>query len=160
MISILMHGHHAGLLFTYGITYADRVEDIEVRKPAKERELRLALMKDVTSLVPHNAELTALDQAYAALDQADAAWEKAYTAWARAMAYAARKKADAARKKADAAVEKADAAREKARATYEASFDVVAFHTEHCHPNCRYFEGNTIFASGDVSMAVLQRVPA
>ena len=137
-MAILMHGHHAGSLFTVGRELGERVEQIKREKPVAEQALRLALIQDVTALLPqtkaraaHDEALAALDKAWAALDKARAALDKAW-----------------------AALDKARAAYDKARTAYVVSFDTEAFHREHCHPNCPW-DGKTIFAKG-TSIEVLE----
>ena|SRR3990167_4315967 len=137
-MAILMHGHHAGSLFTVGRELGERVEQIKREKPVAEQALRLALIQDVTALLPqtkaraaHDEALAALDKAWAALDKARAAYDKARTAFDEALA-----------------------AHDEAWTAYVVSFDTEAFHREHCHPNCPW-DGKTIFAKG-TSIEVLE----
>lgn len=105
---IVEHGHH-NVLFIYfpdDAAVAARRRVIETRKPEEECALRLALLRDVTDLLPRNAE-------WAACERALAAYKQTWTAYAQAQA-----------------------AYEQARAAFEASFDVEAFHAAHCHPRC------------------------
>ena len=151
-MAILMHGHHAGSLFTVGRELGERVEQIKREKPVAEQALRLALIQDVTALLPqtkaraaHDEALAALDKAWAALDKARAALDKAW---------AALDKARAAYDKARTAFDEALAAHDEAWTAYVVSFDTEAFHREHCHPNCPW-DGKTIFAKG-TSIEVLE----
>ena len=43
---------------------------------------------------------------------------------------------------------------DKAWAAFRASFDIEAFHREHCHPNCPW-DGKTLFSKG-VGIEVLK----
>lgn len=124
--AVLMHSHAASLLtFSWGVGYADRIGLIMTYKPPGERALRLALLKDVTGLVPRNEQWEALPEAWDAFHEARTLYndllgsEAAYLqTW-----YALRDKLSA----------------------YFASFDAEAFHKEHCHPNCPW-DGRTLFA--------------
>ena len=130
---IVMHGHHNTLFSFYddAAAAAARIAFIESDKPKVQRALRLALLKDVTELLPRTKARTAYTEAWAAYEKARAA----------------RKKARAAYEKACTPSEKARTAYEKAWAAYRKSFDVDAFHREHCHPHCPW-NGSTIFANG------------
>ncbi len=127
-LTILMHSHAEPLLtFSWSVGYADRIGLIMTYKPPAERALRLALLKDVTGLVPRNEQWEALPEAWDAFQEARTLYndllgsEAAYLqTW-----YALRDKLSA----------------------YFASFDAEAFHKEHCHPNCPW-DGQTIFARG------------
>ena len=103
---IIMHGHHAATLFSILTSLEGRREEVLRIKPVEEQELRLALMKDVTDLLPQTS--------------AREAWEKAREACIKALT----------------ACIKAEAAYDKAVAAYMESFDAEAFHAEHCHPRC------------------------
>ena len=165
-MAILMHGHHAGSLFTVGRELGERVEQIKREKPVAEQALRLALIQDVTALLPqtkaraaHDEALAALDKAWAALDKARAALDNAWAALDKARAaldkaWAALDKARAAYDKARTAFDEALAAHDEAWTAYVVSFDTEAFHREHCHPNCPW-DGKTIFAKG-TSIEVLE----
>ena len=127
--SVLMHGHHAGSLFSFGLTLEERTAYIKANKPEDEQPLRLALMQDVTALLARNVSKTKLDAAwtqfevsmtkfYAARTKFDAAWTqfdaaRAKLDVAKAKFYAARTKLDVARAKLDVAKAKSDAARTK-----------------------------------------------
>src|SRR3990167_8924815 len=78
-MAILMHGHHAGSLFTVGRELGERAEQIKREKPAAEQALRLALIQDVTALLPQT--LLPQDKAWAAFDKARAAFDKAWAAY-------------------------------------------------------------------------------
>ena len=123
-MSILMHGHHADNLFTVGRELDERIAQIKAEKPAAEQALRLALIQDVTALLPQT-------KAWAALAKAEAAYVEAWAAYVEARA----------------ALDKARAALDKARAAYDVSFDTEAFHREHCHPNCPW-DGHSINSHG------------
>src|SRR3990167_3846247 len=69
-MAILMHGHHAGSLFTVGRELGERVEQIKREKPVAEQALRLALIQDVTALLPQTKARAARDEALAAHDEA------------------------------------------------------------------------------------------
>src|SRR3990167_7016935 len=130
-MAILMHGHHAGSVFTVGRELGERVEQIKREKPVAEQALRLALIQDVTALLPQTKARAAHDEALAALDKAWAALDKAR-----------------------AALDEALAAHDEAWTAYVVSFDTEAFHREHCHSNCPW-DGKTIFAKG-TSIEVLE----
>ena len=139
---IALHGHHKGdtpfSIFGTKAGAGARREFIGTEKPEDERELRLALFQDVTGALPKNA-------AWAAFGRAAAADRKAWAAHRKAVA--APGEAAAADRKAWAAYRKAEAARGAAEAAYLASFDVEAFHRQHCHPRCPW-DGKTIFSRG------------
>ncbi len=157
---IVVHGHHASTLFSVywdEAAVAERVRQIQREKPIEERALRLALLQDVTSLLPHNEAWAALDEALAAYDKAGATLKDAWAAYNKALAAydkaeAALGETWAAYDKAEPAYDKAEAALDETQAAYLTSFDAEAFHRAHCHPRCPW-DGETIFARGvDVSV--------
>ena len=135
------HLHH-DVLLELSWNIEERIDYIKATKSQTEQALRLALIKDVTEWMPNN-------KAWAAYFEARAAYVKARAAYV---------KARAAYFEARAANNKASVAYNKAWAAYFATFDVDAFHREHCHPNCPW-DGKTIFSKG-VDISVLDAVTA
>lgn len=107
---------HHNVLFSYLPSLDARVMEIKQYKPLAEQATRVRLIKDVTDLLPQTPER--------------AAYVKARDAYVKAR---------------DAYL-KAAAAYDKARAAHMASFDVEAFHREHCVADCPW-DGRSI-ASG------------
>ena len=161
-MNVLMHGHHTSL-FSWGRKLEERTEEILRTKPVPEHPLRLALIQDVTDLLPHNEGWTPLNKAWVAYDKAWAALNKtqkaygeaaqalnkAWTAFSKAQApalkaWTAYGEAWTAYSKAMAGRNKTQQAYEKAQAAYQGSFDAEAFHRAYCLPNCPW-DGATIF---------------
>jgi hypothetical protein len=107
-----MHGHHAEQLFSFLPSLEKRLADIHAHKAKEEWALREALIQDVTDLLPKNA-----------------AWEAYETAWEAFVAVHDTRPSRV-------AFVAAWGAFMAAWAAYFKSFDVEAFHREHCHPRC------------------------
>ncbi len=131
-LTVLMHGHHSGTLFSFGVSYPLRANEIDTYKPPGERALRRELMRDVTGFLPRNEAWDALVEAWDAYEAARAGIE--------ALPGLAGERAT------DTYPQTWDSFCKAAR-VYEKSFDTEAFHREHCHPNCPW-DGRTIFAKG------------
>ena len=119
---------HHDVLLELSWNIEERIDYIKATKSQTEQALRLALIKDVTEWMPNNKARAAYVKAWAAYFEARAANNKASVAY------------------------------NKAWAAYFATFDVDAFHREHCHPNCPW-DGKTIFSKG-VDISVLEAVTA
>ena len=119
---------HHDVLLELSWNIEERIDYIKATKSQTEQALRLALIKDVTEWMPNNKARAAYVKARAAYFEARAANNKASVAY------------------------------NKAWAAYFATFDVDAFHREHCHPNCPW-DGKTIFSKG-VDISVLEAVTA
>ena len=151
----IMHGHHAGSLFSHLTSLEERVRELKREKPPEEQELRLALIQDVSDLLPDTPKRAA-NKAWAAYKRTKVAYTKAWaTSYLKLAPHYNYKKAWAAHyKKAWVAHTKAWATYLELWAAYLESFDGEAFHKEHCHPQCPW-DGETIFARGtDVSVLV------
>ena len=77
---IIMHGHHADTLFSVLTSLEGRREEVLRIKPVEEQELRLALMKDVTDLLPRTTAQEAYDKAGAAYGKAWKAYMESFDA--------------------------------------------------------------------------------
>lgn len=145
---IVMHGHHADSLFSYFADeweVAKRRKFIKTDKPRDEWELRLALLRDVTDLLPHTEAWVDWNKAWVKLDKARVEWGKARMDWNKTWV-----DLDKARVNYDKALvewNKTWAEWDRAREEWGKSFDSEAFHREHCRPNCPW-DGTTIFAKG------------
>jgi len=132
------HIHHDALVEPLTEPLENRIKFIKERKPAREIETRLRLMKPVRGKLPELAKARAeLAKAYAEWVKADAEWVKADAEWVKARAELA---------KAYAELAKADAEWVKARAELAKAYaapSVLALHAKEC-PNCPW-NGETIF---------------
>lgn len=127
---IIMHAHHEDSLFSFLPSLKTRVSEIKRFKPADEQGLRLALIQDVTDLLPEDDARQAFENAWRAFriaSEEDDARQEVY--------------------------KDAQQAFSDAKQVYNTSFDVDAFHARHCHPKCPW-DGQTIFAKG-TSVSVL-----
>lgn len=138
---VYLHLHHETLIEkTWDIE--ERLAYIRTAKPPEEKALRLALIKDVTDLLPKGEARDAYDKAWNAYLRARDAYVKSGASW----------------HKARDTLEKARASYHEAWEAYLASFDMNAWHREVCHPCCPW-DGTTIFSRG-VDITVLEEPPS
>lgn len=145
---LALHVHHSDEVIEYTWDYDERVACIKNVKPAKERPLRLALLKIIPlRLLPRTSP-------YAAWRRLEAAWRRSNAAWRRADAA---RTPDTAWRKSEAAWRRAYAARALAEATYLATIDLDELHRKACHPRCPW-DGKTLFSKGlDVETVLGER---
>ena len=152
MNRIIMHGHHAGTLFSIMPSLKVRIKEIKKYKPKREHALRLRLIQDVTDILPVTPEREEREKAWVEYGKAVKKYVKAREEYVKAVkeyrkAKEEYNKAEEEYKKeydkaweeydkAGGEYKKASKKYEKTSVAYFASFDSEGFHKEHCVSDC------------------------